>query len=150
MMVTRGRIWESSLARMDLASALIRAHRHAEALPVLDEVLPTARRLESLPLLRRTEELQRAARSRAGEQEPWAPLTVREFEVARMVAEGLTNGEIGEELFVAPKTVNAHIEHYPLQARWLAPRRDRRDGREGGGAAAHARPEPASVPRAAR
>ena len=107
----RGRIWESSWARLDLAGALVRAHRHAEAIPILDGVLATARQLESLPLLRRTEELQRAARSRAGESEPWAPLSAREFEVARKVAEGRTNAQIGEELFVSPKTVSAHIEH---------------------------------------
>jgi DNA-binding CsgD family transcriptional regulator len=43
--------------------------------------------------------------------EPWAPLTAREFEVARLVADGLTNPAIATALDVAPKTVSAHIEH---------------------------------------
>jgi DNA-binding CsgD family transcriptional regulator len=107
----RGRIWESTWARLDLAAALIRGNRSIDAVPILDDVLATARRLGSLPILRRAEELGRMARSRAGEQEPWHPLSTREFEVAALVAAGMTNGEIAGELFVSPKTVSAHIEH---------------------------------------
>jgi DNA-binding CsgD family transcriptional regulator len=43
--------------------------------------------------------------------EPWAPLTAREFEVARLVAAGRTNREIAAALFLSPKTVAAHVEH---------------------------------------
>jgi DNA-binding CsgD family transcriptional regulator len=43
--------------------------------------------------------------------EPWRPLTAREFEVARLVAEGRTNAEIAGELGLSPKTVSAHVEH---------------------------------------
>ena len=107
----RGRIWEATWARLDLAAALVRANRHGEAMPMLEAALATARRLNSLPVLRRAEELDRSARSRAGEQEPWHPLSTREFEVARLVAQGMTNAEIAAELFVSPKTVSAHIEH---------------------------------------
>ena len=107
----RGRTWEATWARLDLAAALSRGNRHAEAVPILTEVLATARRLGSLPLLRRAEELERSARSRAGDQEPWSPLSMREYEVARKIAEGLTNAAIAEELFVSPKTVSAHVEH---------------------------------------
>jgi DNA-binding CsgD family transcriptional regulator len=107
----RGRIWEATWARLDLAAALVRANRHIEAVPILEEVFGTARRLNSLPIVRRAEELDRAARSRAGDREPWHPLSAREFEVARLVAHGRTNAEIAAELFVSPKTVSAHIEH---------------------------------------
>lgn len=41
----------------------------------------------------------------------WAPLTAREFEVARLVTEGLTNPEVAGELGLSPKTVSAHLEH---------------------------------------
>ena len=37
--------------------------------------------------------------------------SAREFEVARLVAEGMTNAEIAEALVLSPKTVSAHIEH---------------------------------------
>ncbi|HXG27049.1 MAG TPA: AAA family ATPase [Candidatus Binatia bacterium] len=107
----RGRIWETTWARLDLAAALVRANRHGEAVPLLADSISTARRLGSLPILRRAEELQKAVGARARGQEPWAPLSSREFEVARLVAQGLTNGEIAEQLFVSPKTVSAHVEH---------------------------------------
>jgi DNA-binding CsgD family transcriptional regulator len=107
----RGRIWEATWARLDLAAALLRGNRPLEAVPVVDEVLRTARQLNSLPLLHRAEELDRSSRSRSGQQEPWHPLSTREFEVARLVARGMTNGEIAEQLIVSPKTVSAHIEH---------------------------------------
>jgi DNA-binding CsgD family transcriptional regulator len=108
---SRGRIWETTWARLDLATALVRANRHGEAVPVVEAILATARRLNSLPLLRRAEELLKLARSRGGASEPWHPLTVREFEVARKIAQGLTNAQIADELFVSPKTVSAHVEH---------------------------------------
>ena len=38
-------------------------------------------------------------------------MTAREFEVARLIAEGLTNAEIAERLDIAPKTASAHVEH---------------------------------------
>ena len=43
--------------------------------------------------------------------EPWSWLTMREFEVARLVAGGMTNAEIAEALALSPKTVSAHLEH---------------------------------------
>ena len=41
----------------------------------------------------------------------WSPLTLREFEVARLVARGLTNREIAEELRITARTAGAHLEH---------------------------------------
>jgi DNA-binding CsgD family transcriptional regulator len=106
-----GRIWEATWARLDLAACLIRGNRHIEAIPVLEVVRATADRLDSPPLRRRVEELTSTARSRGITEEPWRPLTAREFEVARYVADGLTNAQIAEELGLSPKTVSAHIEH---------------------------------------
>jgi DNA-binding CsgD family transcriptional regulator len=34
-----------------------------------------------------------------------------ELTVARLVAEGLTNREVAERLFVSPHTVNSHLRH---------------------------------------
>ena len=48
---------------------------------------------------------------RGGEPEAWAPLTAREFEVARCIAEGRTNADIADELQIATKTVASHVEH---------------------------------------
>ncbi|MEO8510991.1 MAG: LuxR C-terminal-related transcriptional regulator, partial [Chloroflexota bacterium] len=49
--------------------------------------------------------------TRGADGEAWRPLTVREFEVARLIADGLTNAQVAAELFVSPKTVSAHVEH---------------------------------------
>ena len=107
----RGRIWEATWARLDLAGCLLRAGRHIDALPLLAEARDVASRLGSRPLLARVAELEKTTRARGAEQEPWHPLTAREFEVARQIAAGMTNAEIASELFVSPKTVSAHVEH---------------------------------------
>ena len=41
----------------------------------------------------------------------WTALTTSELMVARLVAEGLTNREVAERLFVSPHTVNSHLRH---------------------------------------
>ena len=43
--------------------------------------------------------------------EPDAALTPREWEVARLVARGMTNREIAQSLVVSPRTVDGHVEH---------------------------------------
>jgi len=107
----RGRIWEASWARLDLAQTLMRTNRFAEAASLLAEVRSTAGALASAPLLARAEELAGVARGRGSLDEPWRPLTSREFEVARLIAQGMTNGEIAGELSIASKTASAHVEH---------------------------------------
>ncbi len=106
-----GRTWESQWARLDLAAALLRANRYVAATQLVEEVRTVAHRLASASLLDRASELEQLARGRGAEQEAWYPLTVREFEVARHVASGLTNAEIAAELFLSPKTISTHVEH---------------------------------------
>ena len=38
-------------------------------------------------------------------------LSPRELEVARLVAQGLTNKQIGERLFVSERTAENHVQH---------------------------------------
>ena len=40
-----------------------------------------------------------------------SPLTEREREIVMLVAEGLTNAEIAERLFISPGTVRRHLEN---------------------------------------
>jgi DNA-binding CsgD family transcriptional regulator len=106
-----GRTWEGAWARLDLAAALQRSNRFVDAGRLLAEVLELSTRLDSGPLRDRAQELMRHGRGHATEEEAWYPLTVREFEVARHIAAGLTNPEIAEVLVVSPKTVSSHVEH---------------------------------------
>lgn len=41
----------------------------------------------------------------------WAAMTDSELAVARLVAQGLTNREVAEQLFVSPHTVSSHLRH---------------------------------------
>jgi DNA-binding CsgD family transcriptional regulator/type II secretory pathway predicted ATPase ExeA len=107
----RGRNWEALWARLDLASALLRSSRFVDATALINEVRAAASELRSGPLLARSDQLLRIAKGRGAEQEPWHPLTTREFEVARKIAEGLTNTELADELSISPKTASSHVEH---------------------------------------
>lgn len=106
-----GRIWEATWARLDLARCLARTQRVGDALALIADVRATAVRLDSAPLLERSDELAALLRGRGSFDEPWRPLTAREFEVARLIAEGMTNAEIAGQLGIAPRTAGAHIEH---------------------------------------
>jgi DNA-binding NarL/FixJ family response regulator len=107
----RGRVWEELAAGLDLAQCLNRSNRHADAARIIAEVRQRATLLGSQPLAAWADELSKASRAHAVEDAPWWPLTVREFEVARLVADGFTNAEIAAELALSPKTVSAHVEH---------------------------------------
>jgi DNA-binding NarL/FixJ family response regulator len=47
-------------------------------------------------------------RARRGEETPEDPLSPRELEVVKLIAEGHTSDEIGEMLFISKKTVDRH------------------------------------------
>ena len=38
-------------------------------------------------------------------------MTAREVEVLRLVARGLSNKEIAQQLLITPKTAGSHVEH---------------------------------------
>jgi non-specific serine/threonine protein kinase len=39
------------------------------------------------------------------------PLTRREWEVARLITQGLSNREVGKALAISARTVDAHVQH---------------------------------------
>jgi DNA-binding CsgD family transcriptional regulator len=107
----RMRTWEATWARLDLGHCLARLNRFAEAVALAVDARTVASRLDSRPLAERADALQRLARGHVSVDEPWRPLTAREFAVARLISEGRTNAEIAIELSIAPKTASSHVEH---------------------------------------
>jgi predicted ATPase/DNA-binding CsgD family transcriptional regulator len=108
---SRRRMWEGSWAAIDLARCLHRSNRPADAAALVKEVAAFSERVESRPLAAAANDLARRLRAHHPKGEPWAPLSAREFAVARLIARGLTNREVAAELTISPKTVAAHVEH---------------------------------------
>jgi DNA-binding CsgD family transcriptional regulator len=106
----RGRVWEGTWALIDLGRANLRSNRSIEATRRASLAAGIATGLGATALQDAAAELSRLAR-RGQPAEPWAPLTAREFEVARLIASGSTNGDVAAELGIARKTVAAHVEH---------------------------------------
>ena len=106
----RGRWWESQWCALDLARCAVASNRRTEAVTLVEGVREAASAVAAAPLL----EAAAAIGSRLDRHdapEPWSPLTRREFEVACLVARGLTNREIAEELRITPRTAGSHLEH---------------------------------------
>jgi DNA-binding CsgD family transcriptional regulator len=58
--------------------------------------------------------LEWARRGRGARRRPpggWESLTPTEVKVAELVAEGLTNPQVAERMFVSPRTVKTHVAH---------------------------------------
>ncbi|HET9344783.1 MAG TPA: AAA family ATPase [Candidatus Limnocylindrales bacterium] len=107
----RDRRWEGTWAAIDLARCMARSNQRLEAGRLAAAARDDATKLGSPPLIAAAEEVLGLAGRRGMPADPWAPLTAREYEVARLVAEGMTNPSIAAALDVAPKTVAAHVEH---------------------------------------
>ena len=109
---------EGSPARLELAKALTelgaglrRGNRRSEARDVLRRARELATLCGAMPLAQHaeTELLATGARPRRIALSGVDSLTPSERRVARMAADGLTNREIAQELFVTQKTVEVHL-----------------------------------------
>ena len=101
--------------RLDLAHRHLQDQRPEDAAGQLRLVLKTAEHLGAAPLADQARSLALAGRLRLDVTPPQAPaegpspLTARETEVLRHVAQGQTNAQIGSALFMSPKTVSVHV-----------------------------------------
>jgi DNA-binding CsgD family transcriptional regulator len=108
-----GEGWPFYAARAQLAYGawLRRQHRMTESRAPLREA---AQSFEALGLLRFAERARRELRA-SGEAprrrvpEAWAQLTPQELQMAQLAAEGLSNREIGERLYLSHRTVGSHL-----------------------------------------
>jgi len=105
--------WPFYAARAQLAYGawLRRQHRMTESRAPLREA---AHSFEALGLLRFAERARRELRA-SGEAprrrvpEAWTQLTPQELQIAQLAAEGLSNREIGERLYLSHRTVGSHL-----------------------------------------
>ncbi|MBP1078166.1 DNA-binding CsgD family transcriptional regulator [Microbacterium terrae] len=101
------------VAQLSLAAALIEAGRRAEALGILDRIIADAPRHGVSSVARWATTLRDQAglssRAAAGDDAQLHGLTPRERQVLALVADGLTNAEIGNRLFISPKTASVHV-----------------------------------------
>jgi DNA-binding NarL/FixJ family response regulator len=66
---------------------------------------------DAIELARTGVPMAQAASSEVAWELPWSALTAREQQVAALVADGLSNRQIGRELAISPRTVKRHIEN---------------------------------------
>jgi DNA-binding CsgD family transcriptional regulator len=97
----------------DLGASLRRAGRRRDARAPLRRGLDMATRCGAIALARRArEELVAAgAKPRRERLSGVAALTASELRVAQMAAQGLTNRQIAQALFITMRTVSAHLGH---------------------------------------
>ncbi|GAA3573932.1 helix-turn-helix transcriptional regulator [Nonomuraea rosea] len=105
-----GFVYEVARARWRLSEALLAAGDRAAAQVEWELARETAGKLRAVPLENALTEFGRRARFGGGGAGDGG-LTAREVEVLRLVAEGLTNREVAERLFIAQKTVSVHVSN---------------------------------------
>jgi DNA-binding CsgD family transcriptional regulator len=110
--------FERAQLRLDYAEWLRRRRRINDAKPVLTEALGTFRRLRAQSWAQRAEAELRACgvavADAPGERDALWELTPQQRQIVRLASDGLTNREIGDQLFLSPRTVSSHLyRSYP-------------------------------------
>jgi DNA-binding NarL/FixJ family response regulator len=108
------RPYPAAYARFRQAAALLAAGDREPAAALLREAFQVADRLGAEPLRADVERLARRGRfDLDGQQQPESNLglTRREEEVLQLVAEGRSNRQIGEALFISGKTASVHVSN---------------------------------------
>jgi DNA-binding CsgD family transcriptional regulator len=110
--------FERAQLRLDYAEWLRRRRRINDAKPVLAEALGTFRRLGARSWVQRAQaELRACGVAVTGaptEPDALRELTPQQRQIVRLASEGLTNREIGDRLFLSPRTVSSHLyRSYP-------------------------------------
>jgi DNA-binding CsgD family transcriptional regulator len=106
-----GRPYDRARTELAYGETLRRAHRRAEARPHLRAALATFDDLGAEPLARRARDELRASGETARKRDPstLVALTPMEAQVARLVAQGLSNKDVAAQLWISPRTVAFHL-----------------------------------------
>jgi DNA-binding CsgD family transcriptional regulator len=110
--------FERAQLRLDYAEWLRRRRRINDAKPVLTEALATFRRLGARSWAQRAEAELRACgvavTGTPGDRDALDELTPQQRQIVRLASAGLTNRQIGDRLFLSPRTVSTHLyRSYP-------------------------------------
>ncbi|MFC7485746.1 helix-turn-helix transcriptional regulator [Knoellia sp. CPCC 206453] len=101
-----GHAYETARSRARLAAALKAAGDAAGSRREADLAREVAARLGARPLLAELDDLAAPTPATAGSPDT---LTPREQEVLELVARGLSNGQVGQQLFISTKTASVHV-----------------------------------------
>ena len=109
---------EWALACEDAGTGFARQGQADQARPLLEQALEIYERLDAARDLARAEAALRDAGIRRGRRGPrrrpqfgWPSLTPTEKTIARLVADGLSNPQIGQRLYISSRTVQTHLAH---------------------------------------
>ena len=110
--------FERAQLRLEYAEWLRRRRRINDAKPVLTEALGTFQRLGARSWAQRAEAELRACgvavADAPAERDALGELTPQQRQIVRLASDGLTNREIGDRLFLSPRTVSSHLyRSYP-------------------------------------
>jgi DNA-binding CsgD family transcriptional regulator len=108
---------EQARVLADLGAALRRSNRRVEAREMLRQAVDAASRVGAEPIASRAETELRAtgAKPRRVMLTGLEALTASERRIAELAAEGLTNAQIAQTLFVTARTVEGHLTHVLLK-----------------------------------
>lgn len=101
--------YEQALTLLALADLGMATGDPDAAWRYLDQARAICARLDAQPALQRATEIAARLAVRRGRQLHPAGLTPREVAVLQLIADGLTDAEAAERLFVSPRTVNSHL-----------------------------------------
>ncbi len=101
--------YQASLTQLEVARLELLSGQLDIAADLLNQVRETASHLKAIPLLRQAESLGEEASDLPAPAPDTAGLSPRQLEVLQLIAEGQTDREIAEQLFISPRTVMNHV-----------------------------------------
>jgi DNA-binding CsgD family transcriptional regulator len=106
--------YERAVLGVELADRLRRAHRPAPAREVLVDALDTFDGLRATGWAARVGAELRTPETRSDpfagpSADPFAGLSAQQEQIVRLAGSGLSNREIGERLFLSPRTIGSHL-----------------------------------------